>query len=632
MRKQGLVFLIVVIAIVFLVNSVVTDRWLERRLERFGSRLNGAKVELDRVDFSTFGLSLSWERLQVADPDDTWTNLFETGPCALDLALEPLLKRKFLVEDFDMQDLRFGTQRDTDGRLPKGKEAKSIAESRIVQSVRRNMEAEIERYPLLNLGVLRGQFDMESVWDAAALETPGRIALLEESLAQKYEDWEERMEHLPGEAEIAALQRDIDSIQVERIATPQEARSSFDLLQSVRERAEGYYATVQQISEDFNQQRADLAGLQAEMAGWVEEDYRRLLSIAGLPELSRESIARMLFGERFSRRMEKVLSVMGKVRTYSRKVGKYIPAKELPPRGTGQDIRFVREQDYPGFWIKRMRLTGEASGGTALEGSVLHVVSNQVMIDKPTTLFLEGKRSGGAGFAFSGLIDSRGERPHEQFGLEMRGLSLKGQTLTDFPLLPYTLSEGTATVLGSIDFEGSDFLAEVQFRGSGIDFDTSQRPEMLEDEELYRLSIALVQKINEVQFTALLRQSGEDFKMDLRSNLDDLVLSSLEEVVSEEFRQVQEELESRIEDEIGAPRSEVEALIAERESSLENKIAGTERLIKEQLDRVDQKRREIDARLKAEEEKLRKQVETELERQGEKAGEKARDLIDSLFK
>jgi len=558
MRKQGLVFLIVVIAIVFLVNSVVTDRWLERRLERFGGRLNGAKVELDRVDFSPFGLSLSWERLQVADPDDTWTNLFETGPCALDLALEPLLKRKFLVEDFDMQDLRFGTQRDTDGRLPKGKEAKSIAESRIVQSVRRNMEAEIERYPLLNLGVLRGQFDMESVWDAAALETPGRIALLEESLAQKYEDWEERMEHLPGEAEIAALQRDIDSIQVERIATPQEARSSFDLLQSVRERAEGYYATVQQISEDFNQQRADLAGLQAEMAGWVEEDYRRLLSIAGLPELSRESIVRMLFGERFSRRMEKVLSVMA----------------------------------------------GEASGGTALEGSVLHVVSNQVMIDKPTTLFLEGKRSGGAGLAFSGLIDSRGERPHEQFDLEMRGLSLKGQTLTDFPLLPYTLSEGTATVLGSIDFEGSDFLAEVQFRGSGIDFDTSQRPEMLEDEELYRLSIALVQKINEVQFTALLRQSGEDFKMDLRSNLDDLVLSSLEEVVSEEFRQ----------------------------SSLENKIAGTERLIKEQLDRVDQKRREIDARLKAEEEKLRKQVETELERQGEKAGEKARDLIDSLFK
>ena len=71
MRKQGLVFLIIVAALVIFVNSVVTDRWLERRMEKSGSRIAGARVQFDRVNFSPFGLSLSWEGLQVADPDDT---------------------------------------------------------------------------------------------------------------------------------------------------------------------------------------------------------------------------------------------------------------------------------------------------------------------------------------------------------------------------------------------------------------------------------------------------------------------------------------------------------------------------------------------------------------------------------
>ena len=41
MRKQGLIFLIIVAALVIFVNSVVTGRWLEQRREKFGGRITG---------------------------------------------------------------------------------------------------------------------------------------------------------------------------------------------------------------------------------------------------------------------------------------------------------------------------------------------------------------------------------------------------------------------------------------------------------------------------------------------------------------------------------------------------------------------------------------------------------------
>jgi uncharacterized protein (TIGR03545 family) len=631
MRKQGLVFLIVLAVIVIVINSVVTDRWIERRLERFASRLNGARVEFDRVAFSPFGLSLSWEGLQVTDQEDTWHNLFETGHCSFDLSLEPLLKRAFLIEDFDVEGLRFGTQRKTDGGLPREKKTKSLGESAVVQSVQRNIQAELERYPLLNLGILQGSVRVEAVWDAAALETPDRLISLRNRVEQRYDEWASRLESLPDEVDIESLRREVDSIRVDQIDTPQEVQSSYELLQSVRERTEEYQTILRQAAEDFNRQRADLAGLGNDIGGWVQEDYERLLDLAGMPELSRESIARMLFGERFSRRMEKALQVLGKVRTYSRKVGSYVPAKKLPPRGMGQDIQFVREREYPGFWVKRLRLTGETPAGLGFGGSLLDVVSNQNKIDRPTTLLLAGERPDGAGLDFSGVIDGRGRVPHEQFNLRLRGLSLQGHTLTDFPLLPYTVSSGTATLEGSVDFEGEDFLSEIHFSGRGIGFETAVRPEGMSD-EIHRMSLYLARRIDEVDLTAVVRQSGNEFRMDIRSNLDDIVLETLKEAVSEELRQVQEELMERIEAEIGASRDEILALVDERESSLGSILAEREGLLTAQLDRIDRKRREIDNLLKDEQNKLRKKVETELQRQKDMTADEAKDLIDSMFK
>jgi uncharacterized protein (TIGR03545 family) len=623
MRKKGLIFLVIIAALLIALNMVVTDRWLERRVERFASRANGAKVELHRFNLSLLDLSLSWDQLQVTDPDDTWTNLFETGRCSFDLALQPLLQRKVLVEEFDLQGLRLGTPRETDGALAVSSRSRGPGpgQSRIVQTIEQNIRTEIESYPLLNLGLLTGTVDLDRLWDEAALQSPERIRAMKAEYSERYEQWEKRVKELPGETEAAALKREIGNLEIEQIDTAQEAAEAYETLQSIESRNRAYANTAAQMGEAFAEEKRDAAGLREEIDAWVEEDVGRLLGMAGLPEISRESVAAMLFGRPVAARMEKALNVVGKARSYSQKVGKYIPAKEIPPRGVGQDIRFIREQDYPRFWIKSLNITGETPQGIGIGGEVLHLVSDQRRIDLPTTLQLGGTRSDGAGLDFSAMVDGRGDDPREWFDLVLTGIPVQGRRITEFPLLSYPLSSGEADIAGEINFNGSDFTAAIGYSARDVDFDTTEAPETLND-DLYRLSRSMIRKIDDIQLEVKVEQRGDDFSLSMQSNLDDIVLQGVGQLVTDEVKAARDILMQRIEREIGPGRTEVESLVLERDRELLGSIREAEARFTEVQGLIEQKREEIKSTIQAEE-KLKEQQEI-LENRG-------KEVLDSLF-
>jgi hypothetical protein len=151
------------------------------------------------------------------------------------------------------------------------------------------------------------------------------------------------------------------------------------------------------------------------------------------------------------------------------------------------------------------------------------------------------------------------------------------------------------------------------------------------DDELYAQSLAMLDRIDEIQLAASVRQRGDDFKLTVESNLDDIVLDTLKETMSEELQAVQEELLERIEGEIGTARNEVEELIIEREAYLENTLSEAERRLIVQHSRIEQKREEIDGRVRAEEERIQREAEEELQKQREKIEDKGEELIDSLL-
>ena len=62
MRPKGLIGLLVVILIFSGIMFLLSDRFIESGLESVGTSAVGAKVEIDNLKFSLFGLSIVMDR------------------------------------------------------------------------------------------------------------------------------------------------------------------------------------------------------------------------------------------------------------------------------------------------------------------------------------------------------------------------------------------------------------------------------------------------------------------------------------------------------------------------------------------------------------------------------------------
>ena len=116
MRWKGIIALLILAALAVAAALIFTDEWLEKQMERYGSRMVGARVEFDGIDLSILQLHLSWQALQIADPENTWKNVMETGFCEFQLAFKPLLRKKILIETMQVADFQYDTDRETDGK------------------------------------------------------------------------------------------------------------------------------------------------------------------------------------------------------------------------------------------------------------------------------------------------------------------------------------------------------------------------------------------------------------------------------------------------------------------------------------------------------------------------------------
>ena len=76
MRKKFIAFVLVPVLALLAIIYVFIDGWVESALESAGEGVTGARVEIDRLSVSISPIAIEFSRLQVANPRDTWKNIF----------------------------------------------------------------------------------------------------------------------------------------------------------------------------------------------------------------------------------------------------------------------------------------------------------------------------------------------------------------------------------------------------------------------------------------------------------------------------------------------------------------------------------------------------------------------------
>jgi len=612
-RWKGIIFLVVIAAIIIVLSFLLTDRWLENKLESIGSSVVGAKVEIDGLDFSIFSVQVRWQRIQVTDPKNTWKNMFETGVSDFNMEFWPLLSKKIIVENVQVTGFRTYTDRKTDGAIPKPPKEEEKSEPGFISKTISNLSTKASGAAQTQFTSYKQKVNVDSVLALLNIQSVKKIDSLKTDLSGKYASWDQRFGQWNPEKSIQEIETNVKSLDINKIKTIDQAQAALKSVEDVRNSADKLTAEFQSIKKDLLSDLNTARSAMGQADDWIRSDYDRARSLAKLPDLSMRNIGTMIFGQGLVNQVNQYLGYVETARGYAASMKSEKPAKEEePPRLKGQDIYFYNPNARPDFWIRQILLSGETNDGMQLEGKVLHVVSDQRFINRPTEFQVHAGKETAASLDVSGVFNYLGAEPVEQFKATYKGFSMANTKLTDSPFLPNKLSKGSGSIYASLDITGESLSSEIKFVATALEFDFS-RPA---DSKNYFEKIVqdIVRKITLIDMIAKIQSKGDDLSVSINSNLDDLFMANLKSLLSEEVEKAKKLIQDRIDKEVGRYRAELDKMIREKEAMLNNQLKKYEDQINEKLAMVDTKKKEIEKKIEDEKNKLGKDAGKQLKK------------------
>ncbi len=619
MRPKGIIGLLVLVLIVGLLTFLIDDQWIENQLENIGTSIVGARVEIDRLDFSLLGLAISLDRLQVTNPNDTWKNLFETGRLAFDVDTKPLFKKKFIIDEITISRVRIGTKRQTDGRIPKTDGGSRGKKPGWLDKAVNSLKARLAQAPVLRLGTLKQKINVDSLLAITQIQTPDKINLTRLQIDSTYNKWQQIVSNFDPKKELLQVENQINQIKSQQI-------KGLDDLVKTATTVNNLYKTVNALktdlenkkrraTEDFKNVRQTLTSVD----NWLDEDFNRLISKAKLVDFSAGNVARMLFGNAIT------LPTIGLLR-YVALLRQYMPVAqqimqsgkvEKPPRFKGQDILFPVTDRLPKFLIKKIEISGEsATNDTArvwyAGGVVQGITSHPSIYGQPMTVDLKVRKPGSNPYQLMGMFDHTGEIPRDRIQIKGFGLNLGELSLTNQPYLPSRLQIKKADLSADFMLNGNDLDFRINFTARPVNFLFEQ--EAQRNDRIARVLMQIFNSIQELKLSAGIQGPVESPDLHISSNIDNILSQRLKALAGESVKMARQEIKSRLHALVEPKKKEALNLLKDKQTKIFTQLSHRESLINEKLAFLENKKKEIGQAIKKEKKKGLEKVKKKLKK------------------
>jgi len=619
--KKILLTILIIILIPILVAAGVVifrNQIAKSIIEKSGSAIAGAKVEVDGVYLKPFTVHIKWDRLQFTNRKNTMQNLFETGNCEFELAFKPLLAGKVLIEEMQLDGMFFETERETDGKLPpKKKREKSQLEkdieAKLMAAIQENLEKEKSQIPIFDPGFIDQKVNVDSLMAVLDLKTPAKADSLKKLVETRYDHWDERLKNNNYEKDYTSIRSDVLKIKPKEIKTVVALEKNLRLANDVYNRSEKLYNNVIKDKTQIEKDLKTLKKLKKDIPAWIKHDYQKALALAKLPDISVGNIAAMLFGDRIADGLMKVMENVNTARDLSKP--KEIPRKDKMPH-------------LPGLWIKEISISAITNDGVHLSGYVHDISNDQKKTQKPMNIELSGVQENVGKINIDASFDYRTDKSHENIVLKIDEVPIKNMKMTNFELLPTKLKRGDGKLVSEIDILNGIILSDIYFEIDNVKFDYTSQPEM--NERLVRISRSITQAIHKITLNANVKQTEDGFKFKIDSNLDNLIVKQLKKILSEEVERAKAELKVRINKELNKYKRELDGIITEREKGIQNEIDKIYSKVDKQKKEIEQKRKDLEDKIKREKKKIEDKVKAEAAKKQKELEDKAKEEADKL--
>ncbi len=593
MRKNFIYFVLIPFIIICVVVYFFIDGWVESGLEAAGDEIVGAKVEIDNLSINFSPIGVTWQRMQVTNPNDTWRNMFETGKVNFAMNFGQLLRGKYIIETMEVNELILDTKRTADGFIPGAKKEKSsggtfaaLAEEALAKTV--------EQTPVFNIDNLRKGINVDSLVKALDPQTLKHIDSLRRVVAEASGQWQASLADFEtSKQRLAEIETSIKAI------NPSELKS-IDKITSAISTVDNSIKTVNEINKTFNDRKTSItsdvqrvSGAVGSIDDVVKRDFQKLMEMARLPNLNTEGLAHLLVGQELYKRAMTYLSWVDFARD---NIKKYSPEPEYekPPRMKGQDINFPVGQAYPKLWIKNILV----SGGTAkpenteyvyLKGLVKNITNDQTVTGVPLTADLEAAEGGGRQLTLGALIDRTKDEPFDEFRARLAGVPLAEFTLGNADFLQGTINDAKLTSDVKITVPGNRFDATATFDLNNIKLTFAGDAK----NTIERLVREVLQGVSGFDASLRLWNTGGPFDVAFRTNLAAQIAGRVQAVLGAEFAKLQNELRAKFDKEIAAKRQEFEKFYAAKKQEIDSQLNAYQSLVTDKLAMVEAKKKEL---------------------------------------
>lgn len=530
----GFVLLLVAISWLFL------DAIIKVTLEHTLGRLNGAEVNIERVEHSWVPLSLTLAGIQVTDPNEPKNNRVQVGEASADISPTEIVLGRTLIEQLTMTGVRVNQPRESEGDvyvMPDQEDVQNWAGQ--------SWDKLTTSLPSVDDIVSQVDLRTETVIDeakAAYEKQEQQVKAAREALPSKdkVKEYEEKIKQITegkveGLGDIAARKEALDELK-DSIRTDKEAVSNF--------RDE-----VKQAKEVVQQQIAELKNAPG-------NDIDRIKSFFSMDGSGLENVTGLLLGEKAREWSKYVLLAYEQLGPMLARSDN--SATVEPVRGEGQRISFADDNAPPEFLIKKAR-TEFMVGGTVIDVDWQNITHQHNLLGQPTTYQARADNSD-----LWNAFNLNGELSLTDLGIDAKQQwQLKGAKLNNLGLS--NSSELSANIISSMmDSDGTVLVRENKLDGKAM---VRMLNLDLEAEGSSKLTSAVAGALKQLQRLDITTNIGGDiqrpslsFESDLDDQLGDALAQSAMGEADEKLAEIKADLTAKVSEQLGGQQGLLENL------------------------------------------------------------------------
>lgn len=544
------------------------DGIARRESQRVGTQMLGAKVEIQDLHLDLKNGDVSIRGLTIASPHEAFKNLLQADEIIADLDMVPLTEKKIVIDRIVANGLRFGTPRQTDGRVA-AKSGEGIA-GRVLAETRD--WANQFQIPLLQLAT--GKISIDSL-DPRRLSTIPAATALGERADSSRRAWQAAFDTLhlgPALDSASATLEKLKRARATDLSTLNEARQALDRLKRARDRVT---TLDRNVTQGVSNLKSGLAGLDSAR----RRDYAFARSLLKLPSLDAPAVGAALFAPGAIKPFERVLY-------WAQLARRYMPPGLLPRattgtsrvRRAGEDIRFPKERALPRFLLRNAELSfllhPNSDQPQRYAGTLSGLTSDPAVYGRPTNFGATGPQ-----LVAGGLLNHLHGVPVDTAGATVGGIRFPAFQV---PGVPVRLDPGAAVTQLGFNLNGDTIHARFAIRSTNVRW---ARDSGFANSTIGDLIWRAVSGISNLDVEA--RLSGELHHPDLavRSNLDQAIASRLTAVLGEEVaaaeRQIRQRVDSLVNDKVGPVRARVNEIQTQAQAQVAQQRARLDDLQKQ---------------------------------------------------